>query len=107
MPQLLRHTHHLRDVWKHCETSHSAQTPYFLTYVNDEGENITIPHEREFQDADDFFKVQQTLFKLIVNSSTQNVWPAASDLAPNGSTRAQVAPEQTRDAVAAEHRQSR
>ena len=102
MPHLLRQVHHLGDVWKHCETSDSAPPPHFLTYVDDEGENITISHEREFQDAADFFKVQQTPFKLIVHSRTQNVWPAASDSAPNRSTRVQVAPEQRRDAVAAE-----
>ena len=102
MPQLLRQANHLSDVRKDCETSGSVPTPYFLTYVDDEGENITISHEREFQDAADFFKVQQTPFKLIVHSRTQNVWPAASDSAPNRSTRVQVAPEQRRDAVAAE-----
>ena len=102
MPHLLRQAHHLGDVWKHCETSDSVPPPHFLTYVDDEGENITISHEREFQDAADFFKVQQTPFKLIVCSRTQNVWPAASDSAPNRSTRVQVAPEQRRDAVATE-----
>ena len=101
MPHLLRQVHHLGDVWKHCETSDSAPPPHFLTYVDDEGENITISHEREFQDAADFFKVQQTPFKLIVNSRTQNVWPAAGDSAPNGSTLVQAALE-TKEAVAAE-----
>ena len=104
MPQLLRQANHLSDVWKNCETRDSAPTSYFLTYVDDEGENITISHEREFQDAADFFTVQQTLFELIVNSHTQNVGPAASDSAPNGSTRVQVPLEQTRDAVAAEQK---
>jgi hypothetical protein len=94
MPQLLRQANHLSDVRKNCETSDSAPTPYFLTYVDDEGENITISHEREFQDAADFCKVQQIPFKLIVNSRTQNVWPAAGDSAPNGSTRDAVAAEQ-------------
>ena len=101
MPHLLRQAHHLGDVWKHCETSDSVPPPHFLTYVDDEGENITISHEREFQDAADFFKVQQTPFKLIVNSRTQNVWPAAGDSAPNGSTLVQAALE-TKEAVAAE-----
>lgn len=101
MPQLLRQANHLSDVRKNCETSGSVPTPYFLTYVDDEGENITISHEREFQDAADFFKVQQTPFKLIVNSRTQNVWPAAGDSAPNGSTLVQAALE-TKEAVAAE-----
>ena len=101
MPQLLRQANHLSDVRKDCETSGSVPTPYFLTYVDDEGENITISHEREFQDAADFFKVQQTPFKLIVNSRTQNVWPAAGDSAPNGSTLVQAALE-TKEAVAAE-----
>jgi hypothetical protein len=101
MPQLLRQANHLSDVRKDCETSGSVPTPYFLTYVDDEGENITISHEREFQDAADFFKVQQTPFKLIVHSRTQNVWPAAGDSAPNGSTLVQAALE-TKEAVAAE-----
>lgn len=56
-----------------------------LTYVDDDGEHITISHESEFREA----AAQQFPLKLIVNSVSddQGLQPARSGSASNGSTQ--------------------
>jgi len=64
------------------ERNSAAPTPYRLTYLDEDGDVITISHEEEFQEAANLFINLQAPFKLVATGfgSAQDVLPRVSSL---------------------------